>query len=59
MHVQKMKPWSDIPNVKTPCWVPDSFEFIRMWSKRDEVFKVDVVGLFISWVRPRAEHISK
>ena len=37
----------------TQGWVTDSFEFVRIWSNRDEVFKVDLVGLFISWVRPK------
>ena len=31
----------------TPCWVTDSFEFVTVWSNRDEIFKVDLVGLFI------------
>ena len=26
---------------------------------RDDVFKEDLVALFITWVRPKAEHISK
>ena len=50
---------SDSPNGMTPCWIADSFEFVRIWSNRDKVFKVDLVGLFISWVRPKAEHASK
>ena len=57
--MQKVKSWSDNPNVMTPCWVTDSFEFARVWSNRDEVFKVDLAGLFISWDRPKAKHISK
>ena len=41
--VQKMKSWSDNPNVMTPCCVTDSFEFVRICSNRKEVFKVDLI----------------
>ena len=59
-----MKSWSDIPNVMTPYWVTDFFEFVRKWSirmesKSNKIFKIQLVGLFIKWDRPKAEHISK
>ena len=37
-----MKTWSDIANFMTSCLVTDSLEFVRIWSRRDEVFKVDL-----------------
>ena len=32
----------------TPYWVTDSLGFVRVWSNRDEVIKIDLVEGFIN-----------
>ena len=35
------------------------FSNLSEYDLVEEVFKVDLVGLFVTWVRPKAEHIAK
>ena len=39
---------NDNPDVITPCWVTDSFEFVRLRSNSSEVFKVDLEWAYLS-----------
>ena len=39
---------NDNPDVITPCWVRDSFEFVRLRSNSSEVFKVNLEWAYLS-----------